>query len=205
MDAIYREEYKGHKISIYIDELVDGPREWENLGKMICWHNRYNLGDEQPREDPQEWLHQLALSHTEYDEIDQYSDRFNNLENMTDAQLWDILNRHYIFLPLYLYDHSGITMNTSGFHCPWDSGQVGWIYVSLEDVRKEYGKKRVSRQLREKVEEYLKSEVKVYDQYLRGEVYGFVVEDQEGEHVNSCWGFYGDYDGYVLEEARQSI
>ena len=27
-----------------------------------------------------------------------------------------------VILPLYLYDHSGITMNTTGFSCPWDSG-----------------------------------------------------------------------------------
>jgi len=21
------------------------PREWDNVGSMICWHSRYNLGD----------------------------------------------------------------------------------------------------------------------------------------------------------------
>jgi hypothetical protein len=30
-------------------------------------------------------------------------------------------------------------MNTTGFSCPWDSGQIGWIYASLEDVKKEFG------------------------------------------------------------------
>lgn len=37
-------------------------------------------------------------------------------------------------LPLYLYDHSGISMSTGSFvgraqHAEWDSGQVGYIYM----------------------------------------------------------------------------
>ena len=44
-----------------------------------------------------------------------------------------------VALPLYLYDHSGITMNTSGFSCPWDSGQVGWIYCTKKRFREETG------------------------------------------------------------------
>ena len=34
------------------------------------------------------------------------------------------LNSVAIVQPLYLYDHGGITMNTTGFSCSWDSGQV---------------------------------------------------------------------------------
>ena len=35
-------------------------------------------------------------------------------------QLYD--RKDVIALPLYLYDHSGITIRTSPFSCPWDSG-----------------------------------------------------------------------------------
>jgi hypothetical protein len=37
--------------------------------------------------------------------------------------------------------------------------------------------------------------VSVYDDYLTGNVYGFIVEERNGddwEEVDSCWGFYGD-------------
>ena len=37
----------------------------------------------------------------------------------------------------------------------------------------------------------LKDEVEVYDQYIRGDVYGFIIEDLQGNNVDSCWGFYG--------------
>jgi hypothetical protein len=33
---------------------------------------------------------------------------------------------------LYLYDHSGITISTSPFSCGWDSGQVGFIYLTRQ-------------------------------------------------------------------------
>lgn len=36
-------------------------------------------------------------------------------------------------------DHSGLAMQTTSFNDPWDSGQVGWIYVSKEDALKEFG------------------------------------------------------------------
>ena len=32
-------------------------------------------------------------------------------------------------------DHSGLAMQTASFNDPWDSGQVGWIYVSKLSYR----------------------------------------------------------------------
>ena len=106
-----------------------------------------------------------------------------------------------IMLPLYLYDHSGITMNTTGFSCPWDSGQVGMIFVTFEKIRQEYGKKRISKALIKKVEKQLRQEVETYDQYLRGDVYGYAL-DKDGEFIDSCWGLFG-FD-YACQEAQEA-
>ena len=104
-----------------------------------------------------------------------------------------------VILPLYLYDHGGITINTSGFSCPWDSGQIGYIYMTRETIFKEYGGKRLTKKLRTRAESLLRSEVETYDQYIRGEVYGYVADD-DGE---SCWGFFGL--DYAREEALRAI
>jgi hypothetical protein len=96
-----------------------------------------------------------------------------------------------IYLPLYLYDHSGITMNTTGFSCGWDSGQVGVIYVSRERIRKEYGWQRLTKARLTKIYDYLRGEVGTYNTYLRGDVYGFRAYDDEGNETDACWGFYG--------------
>jgi hypothetical protein len=103
-----------------------------------------------------------------------------------------------IILPLYLYDHSGLTMSTSAFGCPWDSGQVGVIYVTPERLRAEYGDD--SADTRIMAAKVLVAEVKVYDQYLTGDVWGFEVTETEDCECcgapkelesDSCFGFWG--------------
>jgi len=159
MNAIEEIKVGDKTIKIYPDEMAESPREWDNLGTMICFHRRYNLGDK----------HSLSVE-----------------EAKALASREDVIS-----LPLYLYDHSGITMNTTGFHCPWDSGQVGFIYVTKEKVRKEFGKKAISKKLLSKVLDILRGEVETYDQFLTGDVYGFKSFDAEGNEVDSCWGFFG--------------
>tara|TARA_B100000963_G_scaffold360444_1_gene391346 strand:- start:5676 stop:6257 length:582 start_codon:yes stop_codon:yes gene_type:complete len=168
------DEYKlpnNRVLKVEQDTFPLNPREdWDNLGNMICFHNNYTLGD-----------YELSK---EYKPEDYYK-----LKKRKDV----------VILPLYLYDHSGITMNTTGFSCPWDSGQVGFIYVTHETIRKEFGVKRVSKELREKVKGYLKGEVNVYDQYITGDVYSFFIYQKETcnlgcEHEeveDSCGGFFG--------------
>jgi hypothetical protein len=165
--------FGNYRIRVMADSDAESPRDWDNLGTMVCWHSRYNLGD--------------------VDGSREYESPEAALKEIGDA----------IVLPLYLYDHSGITMNTTGFSCPWDSGQVGFIYVTLEKIREEYKWKRITKKRREQIVKYLTGEVETYDMYLRGEVYGFNItrEDEDGEEVDidSCWGFFGD-DPYMTEE-----
>lgn len=157
----FREIKKGNRVlRILYDENCPNPREWDNLGTMVCFHGRYNLGDKHHYTSPQEFVDEVREDKA-------------------------------IILPLYLYDHSGLAMNTTGFSCPWDSGQVGWIFVTKERVREEYGVKRITRKVRDRVIAALKAEVEEYNQWLQGDVYGFVLEDEEGNMVDSCWGFFG--------------
>jgi hypothetical protein len=105
-------------------------------------------------------------------------------------------------LPLYAYVHSGTVLNTTGFSCPWDSGQCGFAYVEAEDVKKEYGVQAITPEIRRRVEECLKAEVESFSNYLGGGYYGYVVEDEDGDQIDSCWGF-DDYD-YCVETAKEA-
>jgi len=171
-----KKEYKGYIIKIEQDDLTEGPREWDNLGTIACFHSRYNLGDEHNFSGPDELV------------------EFVKQENI-------------IALPLYLYDHSGITISTKPFSCRWDSGQVGYIYVTKDRVREEYNVKKVSKKLIKRVTDVLQSEVEVYDNFLTGEVYFYSIEDSDGDSVDSCGGFYGtDFENNgLLEYARNAI
>jgi len=176
-------EIEGDRVvlKIYYDEDCD-PREWDNLGTMVCWHRRYNLGDKHNYRDPDDFWTSLAK------EITGDPDR---VERMSLEQREKIVRENAVVLPLYLYDHGRLTMNTTGFSCPWDSGQVGWIYVTKKKIREEYGVKRVTKKLCDRVIFILKNEVKDYAQWLEGDVYGFVIEDNKGNELYSSFGFFG--------------
>ena len=189
-DPVYEEAYQGHIIKIHHDPDAESPREWSNLGTLICWHRRYRLGDSHPFDSPEAFLRDLAGASDQSD--------------LSMDQLRDRAERKAIILPVFLYDHSGLAMNTIGFHCPWDSGQVGFVYATLEAVRKEFGAKRVTKALRAKAEDILRGEVVSYDAYLGGRVYGYVIE-QDGEEIDACWGFVGDYETGCLPEAREAV
>jgi hypothetical protein len=109
-----------------------------------------------------------------------------------------------IALPLYLYDHGGITMSTGAFGCRWDSGQVGWIYCTKENALSWLGSADEARVLTA-----LKGEVSEYDQYLRGDVWEVLIYkgacgcDQCDSVVDSCGGFLGQ-EG-AIEHAEQMI
>lgn len=189
-DPVYQEAYQGHTIKIYQDLDPESPREWSNLGRLICWHRRYRLGDSHQFDSPEAFLRDLAGVSAQSD--------------LSMDQLRERAERKAILLPVFLYDHSGLAMNTIGFHCPWDSGQVGYVYVLLEAVREEFGAKRVTKALREKAEDILRAEIVSYDAYLGGRVYGYVIE-QNGEEIDACWGFVGDYETGCLPEARHAM
>jgi hypothetical protein len=167
-------DYKGYEIKILYDDDSESPIVWDNLGTMVCFHRKYDLGDKHDFYDP--------------DDVREY-----------------LKQNDCIALPLYLYDHSGITMSCAPFSCPWDSGQVGIIYVEVEQVKKEWGWKRLTKKRREKIEGILRSEVETYDDYLTGNVFSYTVE-RFGDLIDSCCGFYGDpKKSGIIEEAKSIV
>ena len=214
MEPAHEESYKGINITINYDDQPFDPREdCEPLGTMICFHSRHNLGDEHNYSTPDDFETGLAceIDPTVEDRIDYWDNLYGYIDSdqyneKHDASIHKALKKA-ILLPLYLYDHSGITMRCLPFSCQWDSGQVGWIYITHTKIRKEYGWKKLTKERIEKVTQYLINEVESYDDYLTGSVYGYVCEDSE--HVvddESCWGFLGDSgkheNWYVLQEAK---
>lgn len=197
------------KLSIKQDIYSQSPRDWDNLGTISYNHSRYNLGDEKIS-DPIDWL--AGMLDFSEERVERIADRLESdyYSNRVLEDLEAEFFRKYIALPVYLYDHSGITINTTGFSCSWDSGKVGYIWVSKEDIKKEYGWIRITKQREEKIKTYLEGEIETFDQYLTGDVYGFEFEDDEGNE-DGCWGFYGtDWDtngvkDYLPKEAHHLL
>lgn len=184
---------EGLKARIMQDEDPESPREWDNFGRMVCWHSRYYLGD--VTESNQRRKVACDADGTEFPGVETFD------------EWWKQNGKGGIILPLFLYDHSGISMSTSNgsypFNDMWDSGQVGWIYATADTIRREQLVKRISRTVREKTVECLVGEVKTYDEFLTGQVYDYMIEDADGEYVDGCSGFYGFE--YCKEQAIEHL
>lgn len=164
-------------VLIYLSTDPENPRENCDLAStMWCWHGRYNLGDDdKPRtEDFDGW-----------DAIEAYVR--DNYEVLA-------------IKPLYLFDHSGISMSVGDFGDRWDSGQVGFLFVTEDHYNTMIGAADdtpgVKRAWAEKV---IDQDVEVYDQYIGGSVYYGELLDLDDPVADREPG--GDYYGYKHKES----
>ncbi|HDL90263.1 MAG TPA: hypothetical protein ENG14_05110 [Thermodesulforhabdus norvegica] len=135
-------DYKDHVIRVGCYDL--NPREeCTNLGTMICFHNRYKLGDKH------------TYDHTDYSGWDEM---YNALSEEYDA----------LVVPLYMHDHSFISLSLSPFSCPWDSGQLGFICVSKRRIRDWFGVSRVTKKVLNRATSCIMDEVREYEAFING-------------------------------------
>lgn len=163
--------HAGCRIEIHQDDTADNPvQQWDGQAKVQIWHRGYDFGNDHTFNTPQE--------------VQEYFRRHR---------------RQVVFLPVFMYDHSGITVNTTGFSCPWDSGQVGYCWCSRDDAEEALGTRD-----REAAYRFLRETVQLLDDYLTGNVYGYVVLDpQTSATIDSCWGYFGDPEvSGLLDDAR---
>ena len=179
-------KYRGYTIRIVQDENPLNPREdMDNLGIMVFFHKRHVLGD----------------SGTHGFRSSDFSSWYE-LEQCISKK-----HKGVLITPVYMYDHSGLTISVNGDTYPyndrWDAGQIGFIFTTPQRIREWYQKKAISSVTLEKARKMLLSEVETYDQYLRGDVWGLIVEGKDGEQIDLCFGIYGT--DYAMSEAKASI
>lgn len=188
-------------------DWVDDPRNENNLCTMVCWHRDYRLGDKHNFDNSDEFMQHLYLDVTgkhwcDDHESDDWQDVYKELQT----------TNLVLIKPINLYDHGGLTVSTSNcypYNDRWDSGVVGFIYVTKKTIFEECGNITEENWL-ERADKYLEGEMKTYDQYLRGDVYSFrltktiiqqdkcphcgeVIREYEDEKfIDGFSGFYGD-------------
>lgn len=165
-------------IEIRQEEIYVNPRkEFDcHYGTLVCFHRRYDLGDENPSVSPEEYLLQMMQ------EREMQRGKWWVPDDIDQKHVDAYIQKHYICLPVYLYDHSGLTMKTTPFGCPWDSGKVGFIYIDRESTAYP------------DLAEGLRQEIETFNQYLTGDVWSFTIKDADGDVLDSCGGIMGiDY------------
>lgn len=141
-----------------------------------------------------------------------------DLSNMEDCEAFEKANAHatapYAVFPLYMYDHSGTSyrcsMGGNPFSCPWDSGRAGIIALKKSDVGTPGKKYKLGDGTTKTIGSYFEQAqhmCEVYTAWANGEVYGYIVEDEDGEELDACWGFIETEgaEGYVMEEGKNAF
>lgn len=167
------------KYTFKIEQSEDyaSPREWDNVSKFAVFHSRYDSPNDS------------YLERRDIDELGSW-----------DCVREELIRCHDIYpfciKPVYMYDHGGITLSTTGFSCSWDSGQVGFVFVDKATIKKESI-------TRVQAIDCLDSEFNTYDQYLRGDVWDVFICDDSDNVAESVCGFYGHE--YAEAEAEAMV
>lgn len=140
-------EQEPYALMVQPDDMLISPREvGDNFGTMVCFHPRYALGDHHNYVDKDDFLREMYLNtvgnnergmerygaHGKYGLEPENDRRPHPDPRAVDDTMLRVISEKYIVMPLYLLDHSGLAMQTTSFHDPWDSGQVGWVYEFIE-------------------------------------------------------------------------
>lgn len=124
--------------------------------------------------------------------------KFWLLDELEVKDCMTLLEPYAAWMPLWLYDHSGISISCGErvypYNDAWDSSCVGWIIALKENVINLPDANENN--WREVANKIMKNDVLVYDECLTGDVYGFTLlsrkdENDTWEEIDSCWGFYG--------------
>ena len=174
MEAVETKRIGKYKIDVVQDEDANSPDYWENDEAFVVYDHR-----------------QFSVSRDGFVPRDIF-DHISSGKKLYDG--------HYVFV-LYAYIHSGVALSVGNHNFPdarRDVSSTGFVLV----------KRQKGMYNREKAFKLAEAITEEWNQYLSGDVYGYKVydmtaceeDDDEGELVESCWGFYGDPE-YCMTEA----
>ena len=136
-----------------------------NWVDFICFHRNYSLGNNK------------NFSSSDYNS-------FTEMEKAIKKQ-----EKPLVILPLFMYEHSGITLSTTPFSCRFDSGQLGFVFISKTKFDEMFGKECKGK--KKLAADIIKQAVEIYSNYVNGDTY----------HVNILEnGKYYDEIEYYLPE-----
>lgn len=158
---------------IKYDDSPESPREWSNLGYFITCERRYTSPDGKARPDIQRIVEQTG---------DESSDTADHIERITAAINDETSETVLLIVPVYKYEHGGVAYRR-GSASGWDYSNCGF-YIVTDKSADELGTPA------DHFTSVIDGELETYTAYANGEVYGYILHDEYGEVVDSCWGFY---------------
>ena len=184
-------------VKIINDESPENPRtEWDNAGTIVSLSDRSFASDKgaSPLKVSVKERDFSGCFYYDMEEVDG-----SHISNCKEVSFFYVSGSRekVCVLPIYMYSHSGDTIKNTPFGCRWDSGLVGYIYMTASTAL-EMGFGKNGRVNWKRVKEVLQGETETYNSYITGDIYGFQKFDInplngeiEEDESDSCWGFYG--------------
>lgn len=182
VETIHHEEHEGWKVEVFQDWDAESPASWDQLGKFVRLSplRRWDIGDRDADGSEEEAIERGGFALLK---------RWLRLSSDEFAVTFRLDEGGGGQARLYESDYDG--SNPSGF--------LVTDHVRVTELCGADPKYHTA----EWIENALKGEIEVWGQYVEGDVWGYVVEDPDGNHRDSCWGFYG-FD-YACTEAKEML
>jgi hypothetical protein len=175
MDSVHTETRHGLTIKIYHDENDSSPDDNGDDGAFLVFYHRG-----------------FTVTRDKIITKEQLQDYFQGEESPEVAKL-------YYILPLSALIHSGVHLYLGKEDHPcdsggWDSSFAGAVLLSKKEFK-----------TKDRAKSYATGLINEWNDCLAGNVYGYVIEDAEGNKLDSCWRYIGDYESGALLEARSMV
>lgn len=187
MDNIIEKlEYKNCLIEIYQDEFYNEiPTDWEDENLFLVGWNSREFWTEKSVIEPKEAKNIFGayIMHEDFTEYKQEAKK--------------ALKKYWIFgVDAYIHGGISLSLHGEGMRCRWDtSDYIGAIFADKKEFKTSKKAEKAAREL-----------LNTWNDILSGNVYGFITENKNGEVIDSCSGFIGDFEtSGIIDEAKSSI
>ncbi|MGN1173629.1 MAG: hypothetical protein ACI4SO_07565 [Muribaculaceae bacterium] len=165
-------------------------------GKFYEYTNSYSWGDS---------TYYIDATQSNDDIAAEMADDFSTMEKLELAAA----SGEFVWRPISMYEHSGIRMwlgGTAGHvDARWDCSTIGFAYLEKCTADKEYIPTEEYKTWQEWAYHIMEAEMKVYDDYVSGECYGWSILDECDDVIESCGGYYGSDYEEQFEECKGII
>lgn len=159
LDTIYKDN-NGRFFKLFYDEYSESPRLDDNVATVLTWERDYDSPDEN-----NDTFEEFAEKHG----VD--TSKKWGLDSVMEA----MRKEGYYVVPVYALHHGVSHYSIDDFNDPWDSGVVGVAFCKEQE-----GLPGNDNYLRRIIDR----EVKTYDAWVNGEIYGVVRLDKTEDIVD---------------------
>jgi len=184
----YKKTIEKTCLDIQYDGDCESPRSWSNLGYFIIVDRNYNNPDK--NEELREIIRKTGEEATSKEE---------HIRMIKEDYEWENSENKVIAIyPIVKYEHEGVAYSLGSMN-GFDYSNNGFYIVTKENLI-DYGVPNNEEDLKNFFcEDIIKQELELYNSWLNGKVYSFMLYDNKGKVVDSCGGFYN------IEDIREHL